>query len=89
MTSDLVIYLSKQTLMTGALISAPILIAASITGLLVSIFQVVTQIQDSTLTFIPKIIVVALTVGLFGSWMLSKLIHFSETLINHIPSYLQ
>jgi len=87
--SDLALYLAKETLLTGAIVAAPIILAALITGLVISVLQVVTQIQDSTLTFIPKIIAVALIIALLGSWMLAKLVHFSQTLIANIPSYLR
>jgi flagellar biosynthetic protein FliQ len=56
-------------------------------GLLISIFQVVTQIQEMSLTFVPKIFAVALVMGIFGGWMLKVLIEFARTVITNIPSY--
>lgn len=71
MDSDLALRLLTDALLSAAKISAPILLATLVIGLLISIVQVVTQIQEMTLTFVPKlIVVVVICVGL-GSWMLS------------------
>ena len=56
-------------------------------GLAISIVQVVTQIQEMSLTFIPKIITVVVTIIVFGPWMLRKLLAYSSTVITNIPSY--
>jgi flagellar biosynthetic protein FliQ len=56
-------------------------------GLLISIFQVVTQIQEMSLTFVPKIFVAALTLIAFGPWMLARLMHFAKTVIGKMPLY--
>ncbi|PRC93898.1 flagellar biosynthesis protein FliQ [Solimicrobium silvestre] len=87
MNSDVVLQLSSQLLWNAILISAPILGLTLLVGLTVSILQVVTQVQDMSLTFIPKVLsaVVALTV--FGPWMLHKLLSYATNLISNIPSY--
>lgn len=72
----------------AALIAAPLLIATLVTGLLVSVFQAVTQIQDMTLSFVPKIIAAVLALVLFGPWMLRKLVQFTTELISNIPNYI-
>jgi flagellar biosynthetic protein FliQ len=85
MSNDLAIYLSKQLLWHALLISAPIILVALITGLLISVLQVITQIQDSTLSFVPKILAVVLMLMLCGEWMLHSLIEFAQSIIINIP----
>lgn len=88
MTSDLALALTSEMLWTAITIGAPILGFSMLVGLLISIMQVVTQVQEISLTFVPKIITVAITIFVFGPWMLSRLVQFSKTLIGNIPSYL-
>lgn len=85
MSNDLAIYLSKQLLWHALLISSPVIIVALLCGLLISILQVITQIQDSSLSFVPKILAVVLMLMLCGEWMLHSLIDFSKNLIQSIP----
>lgn len=87
MTNDLAIALIDEMLWTAILISGPVLGLSMLVGLLISIFQVVTQIQEMSLTFVPKVLTVALTLVVFGSWMLSTLIEFSRTVIGNVPQY--
>lgn len=75
-------------LWAGVMIAAPLLIITMIVGVLVSIFQVVTQIQEVSLSFIPKILTVVLVLALFGPWMLKKLVNYSASVIASIPAYL-
>jgi flagellar biosynthetic protein FliQ len=89
MSNDLAIYLSKQLLWHSLLIAAPIILVALITGLVVSILQVVTQIQDSTLSFIPKILAVVLMLMLCGEWMLHTLIEFAQGIFFSIPGVIK
>ncbi|CAM4396377.1 MAG: hypothetical protein LEGION0403_FIIPPAGN_00813 [Legionella sp.] len=85
MSNDLAIYLSKQLLWHALLIASPVVLVALISGLLVSILQVVTQIQDSTLSFVPKVLAVVLMLMLCGGWMLHSLVEFAQTLFLNIP----
>lgn len=85
MSNDLAIYLSKQLLWQALLISSPVIIAALLCGLLISILQVVTQIQDSTISVVPKILVVVLMLMLCGGWMLHSLVDFAKNIIINIP----
>lgn len=81
MDADTGMHLLAETLLTAAKISAPILIGTLAIGLLISVFQVVTQIQEMTLTFIPKLVLV---VGMFlvlGSWMMSVAVEFAKHVI--------
>lgn len=76
-----------EMLWTGVLISAPILGLTMVVGLLISIVQVVTQIQEMSLTFVPKIVTAVIVLVVFGPWMLKKLVQFSSGLIGNIPAY--
>lgn len=87
LSADLALALSSDMLWTAIYISAPILGFSMLIGLLISILQVVTQIQEVSLTFIPKIIVVVATLMLLGSWMLATLTRFASTIIGNIPQY--
>lgn len=78
MDSDFAIRLLNDTLLTAVKLSAPILLATLVVGLLISIVQVVTQIQEMTLTFVPKLIVVVVVCLMFGSWMLSVAIELAR-----------
>lgn len=87
MKTDLAIQLFAQLMWNAVLIAAPLLLATLAVGLLVSVLQVVTQIQEMSLTFIPKLITAVAVLLLAGPWMLSRLVSFSATLINSIPQY--
>lgn len=87
MTSDLALQLLRDVLWHGLLISAPLLIITLVVGLIVTIFQVVTQVQEMSLTFVPKIIAAVVTLVILGPWMLKTLLAFSSSLIVNIPTY--
>ena len=89
MSNDLAIYLSKHMLWNALLISFPVVITSLLCGLLVSIFQIVTQIQDSTLSVAPKILVVVLMLMICGGWMLHSLVDFAINIIINIPKVLR
>ena len=89
MSNDLAIYLSKQLLWHALLIASPIILVALITGLLVSVIQVVTQIQDSTISFVPKILAAILMLMLCSEWMLHRLIEFAQNLFLNIPGIIK
>ncbi len=84
-----VIDLAKSSLSTMLLVSAPLLVTALVVGLLVSIFQALTQINESTLTFIPKILAMGGALLLLGPWMLRTLTTFTTDLYEHIPAHLR
>lgn len=85
MTSDLAFGLVREMLWTAMLVSAPVIGVAMAVGLVISIFQVVTQIQEMTLTFIPKLLAIFLVIVMLGSWMLAVLVEFGVTLFSSIP----
>lgn len=74
-------HLLAQTLLTAAKVSAPILFATLAVGLVISVLQVVTQIQEMTLTFIPKLIAVVVVFLLSGAWMMAVVVEFARHLI--------
>lgn len=82
----MVISILKDAIYTGLVMSAPILISSLVIGLIISIFQATTQIQEQTLTFVPKLLIVAL-VGLFtASWMMSTMISFTNRIFGVISN---
>ena len=77
MNPDLAMYICRKAIEAILLASAPMLLAGMIIGLLVSIFQAATQINEQTLTFVPKIVVVFVTMLIFGSWIIRLLSDFT------------
>ncbi len=86
MTQDFVLGLMKSALWTTLKIAAPILLLGLVAGLIVSIFQAVTQIQEMTLTFIPKILIIALALALFLPWMMNSMLDFANQVFGYIAS---
>ncbi|EKT4477141.1 flagellar biosynthetic protein FliQ [Pseudomonas putida] len=86
MTQDLVLQALREALLTAAMVAAPLLLAVLIVGLLISILQVATQIQEMTLTFVPKLIVSVVMLLVFGGWMLSLLRQFALSVITRAAS---
>ncbi|MDH7480001.1 MAG: flagellar biosynthesis protein FliQ [Syntrophomonadaceae bacterium] len=87
MDSEFVMYLAREALYTTLLLSAPILGGSLLIGLLVSVFQATTQIQEQTLTFVPKIVAVMVIVAVFGPWMLNLLLSFTSYLFGSLHTY--
>lgn len=85
MTPELTVTLMKQTLYTVLMVAGPLLAAGLIIGVLVSIFQTVTQIREMSLTFVPKIVGVLVVLAIFAPWMASTLIDFTMTIFRHVP----
>ena len=88
MSENDVLYLAKEALMTALMVGGPVLGASLLVGLLVSIFQAMTQIQEQTLTFIPKIVAVLVSIVIFGPWMIRLLVDFAERLLSDLPAYI-
>jgi flagellar biosynthesis protein FliQ len=89
MTVEFITDLANRALWITLLISAPILGLGLAVGVAVSIFQAVTQIQEMTLTFIPKIIAIFIAVLIFGKWMMLILLNFTSNLWINLPSYVK
>ena len=86
MDTAMVIDLGRQALWTIALVSAPLLLVALGVGLVIGIIQAATSINEMTLSFIPKLIALAMALMLFGSWMLVTLIDFTRSIFERIPT---
>ncbi len=89
MNPDTIIHLGSEALKMVLLISAPMLLVGLVVGVLISLFQAVTQIQEMTLTFVPKIIVVFVAMIVAGPWMLATMMDFTRHLFEMIPTLLQ
>ncbi|NLU49756.1 MAG: flagellar biosynthesis protein FliQ [Syntrophomonadaceae bacterium] len=85
MFEDAVLGIAKEAMFAVLLVSAPILAGSLLIGVFISILQATTQIQEQTLTFVPKIVVVLVVVIIFGPWMLDILITFTNNLLINIP----
>ena len=84
MTQTMLNAVVKDTIIVAAKVSAPILITVLLIGLVISIFQATTQIQEQTLTFVPKLIIAAVVGILLGSWMLQTIISFTNRIFDMI-----
>ncbi len=89
MNEELILKLGQDALTTTAMLSAPLLLGALVVGLLVSVFQAVTQINESTLTFIPKMAVIAIMILLAGPWMMDVLVSYTHNLYDSIDTYVR
>jgi flagellar biosynthetic protein FliQ len=89
MNEDLIVQLGQDALKTTAMLAGPLLIATLVIGLAVSIFQALTQINESTLSFIPKMLVVALVIVLAGPWMLDVMTHYTVNLYENIGTMIR
>ena len=89
MNEDLVLKLGVDALKTAAMLAGPLLIATLVIGLAVSIFQAVTQINEATLSFIPKMIIIAIIFVVAGPWMLDVLTKYTTNLYENIASYVR
>jgi len=88
MTQRIALEVVSQTMIMAAKIAAPILLSAMVVGLVISLFQSVTQIQEMTLTFVPKLIVVGLVIAIAGPWMLGQFTGFVHQLFGELPQLL-
>lgn len=89
MTENMVVGIMKDAIYTGLMVAAPILAISIIVGLLISIFQATTQIQEQTLTFVPKLIAVAVIGIITGNWMLHNIMRFTERIFELIANVVQ
>ena len=89
MSENMLIGIIRDSIYTGLLVSAPILVVSLVVGLLISIFQASTQIQEQTLTFVPKLIAIAAVGILTGSWMLHIIVSFTTNIFARIANIIQ
>ncbi|UCE25058.1 MAG: flagellar biosynthesis protein FliQ [Candidatus Zixiibacteriota bacterium] len=86
MTPQMVVAIGREALMLTVMVSGPLLLFALVVGLIISIFQAVTQIQEMTLTFVPKILAVALALLIFLPWMINMATDFARHMFELIPT---
>ncbi|PKM89932.1 MAG: flagellar biosynthetic protein FliQ [Firmicutes bacterium HGW-Firmicutes-12] len=89
MSQDFIIYIAREAVYLMLLIAGPLLGTSLLVGLIISIFQATTQIQEQTLTFVPKIALVFIMLIVFGPWMLNLLIVFTNNLFQTIPNIMR
>ena len=88
MSGDLVVQLGQEALFSVMIVSAPMLGLGLIVGLMVSVFQATTSIQEQTLAFIPKIIAVFVAILIFGPWMLRIMTEYLTNILVNLPGYI-
>jgi flagellar biosynthetic protein FliQ len=88
MSAQMAVELARKTLETAFLLSAPILLVATIMGLLVSVLQVMTSVQDMTLSIVPRLVAVALTAFLLLPWSLREIMSFTLDILSDLHRYL-
>lgn len=88
MSENMIMSVLKDAIQTGLMIAAPILIISIVVGLIISIFQATTQIQEQTLTFVPKLIAAAVVGLIAGPWMLHTIVNFTERIFSLIANIL-
>ncbi|PYG89834.1 flagellar biosynthetic protein FliQ [Ruminiclostridium sufflavum DSM 19573] len=84
-----IIYIAQDALKVLIYVAAPILVISMVVGLIVSIFQATTQIQEQTLSFVPKILAVVAAIALFGSWMLRTLMEYMQNILININQFIK
>jgi flagellar biosynthetic protein FliQ len=85
MDADTVVAVGRQSMEVIMLLAAPILLSSLLVGLLIAMFQAATQINEMTLSFVPKLIVVALVMMATGPWMLRQIVGFTQQLVENVP----
>jgi flagellar biosynthesis protein FliQ len=86
MTPETVMTIAERALELALMLAAPMLIVALLVGLLIGVFQAATQINEMTLSFIPKALAISAAMVMAGPWMLKELVNYTRTLIESIPS---
>ncbi|MGE5588737.1 MAG: flagellar biosynthesis protein FliQ [Clostridia bacterium] len=87
MTEEVIAGIGQRAIFVTLEVAAPVLLFALVAGLLVSVFQAVTQIQEMTLALVPKILAVILALVVFGPWMMRMLVEFTRELFTNLPNY--
>jgi flagellar biosynthesis protein FliQ len=86
MTPESVMTLAHEAMYVGLVLAAPLLLVALVVGLVVSLFQAATQINESTLSFIPKLLAIAVTLVIVGPWMLTTMLDYLRHTLTSIPT---
>jgi flagellar biosynthetic protein FliQ len=87
--TDTIVRYASDAVLTTLLASAPMLLVALIIGLVISVFQAMTQIQEQTLAFVPKILATMLAILFFGPWILTKLINYTQGLLGNLANFVR
>lgn len=88
MTEEMVIAVAERAIFIVLIVSGPLLLVALVSGLIVSIFQATTSIQEQTLAFVPKIVAVLVAIIFFGPWMLSQVTGYVHDILNNLVRYI-
>ena len=89
MDADLAVTLARNAVYLSLIIATPVLVASIVVGLAISIMQAVTQIQEQTISFVPKVVVMLLVLLITLPWMLNRMVEYSTALIRDIPSHFE
>lgn len=89
MNEDAVLAIGREAMLTTVLLASPLLIAALVTGLVVSVIQAITQINEATLTFIPKIVAIVIALLVLAPWMAQVMTNYTAELITSLPDYVR
>lgn len=89
MNTELVLEIARQAILTAFYVAGPILLVSMVVGIVISILQAATQINEQTLTFVPKLIAIALSLLIFGQWMLAKVVEFTRYLWVNINQFIK
>lgn len=89
MNEDFILGLGQEALKVTILLAGPILLVAMVVGVVVSLIQAVTQINEATLSFIPKVLAIAIVLVVGGPWMLETITHYTTDLITRFPEYIR
>lgn len=89
MTEDIVLSIGRDAIWTTVILAAPLLLSALIVGLIVSVVQAVTQINEATLTFIPKMLAIVVVMVILAPWMTQMLTSYTTELFTSIPNYVR
>ncbi|MCH5268031.1 MAG: flagellar biosynthesis protein FliQ [Lachnospiraceae bacterium] len=89
MNESIVLDISRETIWTAVESAAPLLLISLIIGLIISVFQTVTSIQEQTLTFVPKFLAIMLMLVLCGGWIMNNVVDLFNSLIQNIPQYIR
>jgi len=87
MSENQILFMAREAIVTAILVGGPVLAVSLLVGLLVSIFQAMTQIQEQTLSFIPKLIAIALVLVILGPWMIKIMTSYTVNLLTELPSF--
>lgn len=89
MIEQVVIKICKEALLLVLILSGPPVLVSMVVGLVISLFQATTQIQEQTLTFVPKLVAVFVTLAIFGTWLMALMIRFTNNLFTTFPNYIR